>query len=95
VRKQPSIMIAFSASFTHRSIDECGTKNVSAWHARANDGISFATMFAASRAISPRMQGPSQEKTGIFFSAMHFWAYASPAGQMPAISLIFRVKSGL
>ncbi len=38
-------------------------------------------MLAASRAISPRIQPPSQERTGILPSAIIFFPETSPTGQ--------------
>src|SRR4030095_11028793 len=65
------------------------------WHARANDGSSAATKLAASLAISPRMQGPSHERTGIFFSEILRFAYTSPAGQKPLTPCTATEKSGV
>src|SRR6266498_4041889 len=50
-------------------------------------------MLAASLAISPRIQGPSQESTGIFLLMIFCSAHLSPAGQTPFIPSTSREKA--
>jgi hypothetical protein len=82
--KQPSITTTLSAFFAHCAIAERGAVNISPWHPRRY-GSSFATKLAARRAISPRMQPPSQEMTGIFPSANLFFPATSPMGQRDSV----------
>src|SRR5512143_3850643 len=81
----------FPAFLTHCAKADGGTVNNSPWQP-LRYGSSFATRFAARRAISPRMQAPSQDRTGIFPSSRYILPAFSPVGQVLSVSEISRVK---
>src|SRR5210317_2517664 len=83
--KQPSITTILLAFLAHSAIAERGAVNISPWHPRLY-GSSFATIWAATLAISPRKQPPSHEMTGILSSAIILFPTTSPRGHTALIS---------
>src|SRR5512144_325841 len=81
----------FPAFLTHCAKADGGTVNNSPWQP-LRYGSCFATRFAARRAISPRMQAPSQDRTGIFPSSRFLLPIFSPTGQVLLVFETSRVK---
>src|SRR5210317_156006 len=85
--KQPSITTTLLAFLAHSAIAERGAVNISPWHPRLY-GVSFATRWDATLAISPRKHPPSHEITGIFPSTIILFPTTSPKGHTAALSSI-------
>src|SRR5512147_20579 len=81
----------FPVFLTHCANADGGTVNNSPWQP-LRYGSSFATRFAVRRAISPRIQAPSQDRTGIFPSSRFLLPIFSPTGQVLSVFEISRVK---